>query len=151
MLRGASQIGRLWQHPSGVRVCSSLDMAELPDGSGELGQQWHISISQSGSRRADDEVVAFALQAFDLLGAEEDNHHPGVARHYFLVCDPRRRVDCECKSTETLVAEADGYRWTNPIDEGECRGCEFEALAQQLALKPRPCPIHSRTSAEPSR
>jgi len=145
-------MGTFWQHPSGVRVCSSLDVADLPDGSGEVGPQWHISISQRSNRRPTDGVVAFALKAFDLVGAEEDNHHPGVARHFFLVCDPQRRVDCECKTTETVETDADGYRWTNPTDETEGRGCEFEVLAQQLALKPRPCPIHSRTSsAEPGR
>ena len=118
-----------------IRVVSSLDDAQLPDGSGERGPQWHVSISRAG-KRARPEDVSIALRAFGLVGAEEDNHHPGVARHYWLPVDPARRVACECKANEETIREADGYEWTNPTD-APCRGCEFERE------RGRRCPIHN--------
>lgn len=41
---------------------------------------------------------------------------PGLAG-LFLVVDPGRRVDCECKTTERVVKRPDGYLYTVPIDE----------------------------------
>lgn len=58
-------------------VVSTLDVAELPDGSGEVGPQWHVSISIDDlrrPRRATDEECERTLRDFDLVGAEEDNH-----------------------------------------------------------------------------
>lgn len=118
-----------------AHVLSSLIDAEAPDGSGEVIPQWHVSITERG-RRATPRVLRRALRAFGMVGAEEDNHHPGNARHFFLPVDPARRVGCECKATETIQREPDGYTWTNPTD-APCRGCE-------LALKlGRACPIHA--------
>jgi hypothetical protein len=120
-----------------ITVLSSLAMAELPDGSGELGPQWQISISHQG-KRPKPHHVRRALRAFGMVGAEEDNHHPGNARHFWLPVDPKRRRDCECKETEETVVDADGYTWTNPrVGDGECRGCELERLLR------KPCPIHA--------
>jgi hypothetical protein len=48
--------------------------------------------------------------------AEEDNHQDGRARMLFLVVDPARRVDCECKATERVVVREDGYRYTVPVE-----------------------------------
>ena len=118
-----------------VTVITAVELAELPDGSGEIGPQWHVSISRGG-RRPKPAEVARALRAFGMRGAEEDNHHPGNARHFWLPVDPARRVECECKTEEATVVEPDGYTWTNPHDEAECRGCEFEAILG------RPCPVH---------
>jgi hypothetical protein len=119
-----------------LRVVSSLDLAELPDGSGEVGPQWHVSIS-ARRKRPKDSLVRLALRDFGLVGAEEDNHHPGVARHFWMAVDPARRSDCECKVTEEVITERDGYRWTNPTD-APCRGCEYERRFG------RACPIHAR-------
>lgn len=119
-----------------VAVISALVNAELPDGSGELGPQWHISITRK-RRRPKDTDVRRALRAFGMVGAEEDNHHPGYARHFWLPVDPARRVDCECKAEETTIVEADGYRYTNPHDPAECRGCDFQRLTG------KPCPLHA--------
>jgi hypothetical protein len=120
-------------------VMSSLDLAELPDGSGD-GLQWHVSISHSGKRPSAQET-ARALRAFGMEGAEEDNHHPGVARHFWKPVDPQHRVDCECKTTEDTIVDPDGYRWTNPKpDEGACRGCEFQSVTGTV------CPIHGRAA-----
>lgn len=127
-----------WWHlsPEGLVVGSALVDAELPDGSGRRGLQWHVSVSQSGARPSP-EGLALALRDFGMTGAEEDNHHPGVARHFWRPLDPKQRVACECKATETVVVEPDGYRWTNPSD-APCRGCELAAMTGA------PRTLHSR-------
>jgi hypothetical protein len=117
-----------------IRVISDLVMAEAPDGSGDVVPQWHVSLTRNGKRPHLTDVRA-VLRAFDLREAEEDNHYPGNARHFWLPVDPRCRVACECKAEEALVVEADGHRWTNPTD-GSCRGCELQPLTG------RPCPLH---------
>jgi len=127
--------GHMWLFGN-LTVMSSLDIADMPDGNG-VGPQWHISVSHRG-KRPNAKHVELALCAFDMIGAEEDNHHPGNARNFWMPVDPSRRVDCECKTTEEVHTEPDGYTWTNPVPgEGECRGCELQRL---LA---RPCPIHA--------
>lgn len=142
---------REWRHvdtlPGDIRrwmsgplvVCSSLSSMDPPDGVGAPIPQWLVSVSHGG-KRASDKQLRRALRAFGMTGAEEDNHHPGVSRAFFLVCDPARRVTCECKVTEDVITEPDGFRWTNPKPEtGEqCRGCEYAAIHGQ------PCPIHSK-------
>jgi hypothetical protein len=136
---------RLGEHAScwlrrNVVAISTLELAELPDGSGEVGPQWHLSIS-SAQHRATAAQAARALEDFGLVGAEEDNHEPGIARHFWLPVDPARRRDCECKESEVTVVEPDGHRWTNPREgEGECRGCEYEAGPGRLIG--RGCPLH---------
>lgn len=124
----------VWETRRGVRVISALQLADLPDGSGEIGPQWHISISNKGKRP---KTTFTTLRAFGMAGAEEDNHHPGIARHFWMPVDPARRVDCECKEVEETIVEPDGYRWQNPKEgDGECRGCEFERMMGKR------CPIH---------
>lgn len=117
-----------------ILVISAIADMTAPDASGDVIPQWHVSITDRGARPGA-AAVHRALAAFDMLGAEEDNHHPGQARNFFLPVDPARRVDCECKATEQTIRERDGYTWTNPID-GPCRGCELERVLG------RPCPIH---------
>lgn len=119
-----------------LSVISTLILAELPDGSGEVGPQWHVSVSRFGKRPKPAEL-ARAQRAFGIVGWEEDNHHPGNARHFFRPVDPARRVACECKTTETIHVEPDGYTWSNAKDE-PCRGCEF------WAQQGKPCPIHAK-------
>ncbi len=111
-----------------IRVISALEMAELPDRSG-VGPQWHISVSRGPKKRPRPTDVRAALRAFQMHGAEEDNHHPGVARHFWVPVDPAHRVDCECKEEEAVITEPDGYKWTNPREgDGECRGCELSRM-----------------------
>lgn len=124
-----------------IGVISTLDQAELPDRSG-IGPQWHISIVRRG-RRPHATDVRRALRAFRMVGSEEDNHHPGNARHFWRPLDPARRVDCECKEDEVLVTDADGYHWTNPQDGEPCRGCEFERLTG------KPCSLHRTAPTAP--
>jgi hypothetical protein len=100
---------------AGLKAISAIEMAEAPDGSGETIPQWHLSVSVlSRTRRARGHEVRQALRDFGLEGAEEDNHEPGAARHFWMPVDPGRRVDCECKTTEEVVVEPDGHRWSRP-------------------------------------
>lgn len=124
-----------------LSVISSLVEAELPSGNG-VGPQWHVSISRCGGKRPKPAELARAQRAFRIVGWEEDNHHPGNARHYFRPVDPAERVDCECKTNETAIVDRDGYRWTNPTDE-PCRGCEYWATTGA------PCPIHAPAAVTP--
>jgi hypothetical protein len=156
-LAAKAPAGREWehvctQHRDGVTiehyrlgliyVTSSLQDAESPTGNGTV-PQWLVAISATG-KRPKAHHVRRALRAFGMVGAELDSHHPGVACHYWLPVDPAHRVDCQCKTDEDTIVEPDGYRWQNPrAGEGECRGCELEALLG------RPCPIHTTKTVAP--
>ena len=123
-----------------VFFISALELAEAPDQQGDAIPQWHVSISQrliggSGSIRATDHQVAQTLACLGLQRAEEDNHHPGIARHFWLPVDATRRVECECKTTETVITEEDGYTYSEK--HGTCAGCELEVTTGQ------PCARHS--------
>lgn len=124
--------GAAWQLGP-ICVVSTLDRAKLPRGEGS-GPQWHISVTRYRNKRPNDDHVRRALRDFHMVGAEEDNHHPGNARHFFLVCNPADRVTCECKEDEVTVVEPDGYTWQN--DPNDCRGCEWERRWG------KPCAIH---------
>jgi hypothetical protein len=116
-----------------ILVLSELVDVEYPDGSGN-GPQWLVSISARG-KRAKPKQLRRALRAFGMVGAEQDNHHPGNVRNYWRPVDKSKRVDCQCKTDETIVVDETGYSWTNPVDGG-CRGCELELLLG------KPCPLH---------
>ena len=117
-----------------LTVISSLVHAELPDGAG-VGPQWFISVTRSGGRPTASDVRK-AQRSFRMVGTEEDNHHPGHARHFWLPCDPAHRVACQCKADEATIKEPDGYTWTTPKDGTDCRGCEFERMTG------KPCSLH---------
>lgn len=93
-----------------VVACASRHSAVESHTSKLLVPSVQLSISDKGWRPSDD-VCRAALADFGLEGAEEDNHSPGRARHFWL--DEGRTVqpDCECKATEETVVEPDGYRW----------------------------------------
>lgn len=127
----------MWRRGA-VCVISTLITTELP-GEDATGLTWHTSISRLGKRpKARD--VEHLLRDFGLVGAEEDNHHPGGVRNFFMPLDPSKRRDCECKTTEEIITERDGFTWTNPRgpSQGPCRGCELETI------RGWPCPIHRR-------
>lgn len=123
----------------GVLVISTLALAEYPDGDG-IGPQHHVSVSCRGRRPSRSELN-IALVQFGMRGTEEDNHHPGIARHFWRPLDPAHRVACQCKSDETVVRDG-AYEWTNPV-EGPCRGCEYEQMSG------RPCPLHKPVKLTP--
>lgn len=131
----------IWMR-NGIVAMSTLELAEAPDGKGDSIPQWHISFSRGGEERCADREVNQALVCFGLVGAEEDNHHPGIARHFWMPLDPSRRVDCECKASEKTIVDADGYRWTTPV-EGECHGCDYQRMMLREQGLDRPCPIHA--------
>lgn len=120
-----------------IVVLSELVWAELPDGGGE-GPQWTVSVSANG-KRPKPKQVRRALRAFGMVGAEEDNHYPGVARGFWRPMDPSARVACQCKFDEQTIRDYDGYEWTTPANPGEgCRGCDYERWFGH------PCPVHSK-------
>lgn len=100
--------GHGWQLRDLTVFSTSADM-ELPGGG--VGPTWLVSVSCGGGRATDREVRR-ALRAFGAVGAEEDNHEPGIARKFFLVADPAKRGICECKTDETTIVEPDGYRYS---------------------------------------
>jgi hypothetical protein len=110
---------RVWQRGR-IRVLSTLALFEFR---GQPRWQWHVSVSSAGHRPTDDQVDR-ALRDFKMAFAEEDNHSPGVARHFFLGCFPTPEevatgTQCECKETEEVVVEPDGYTWSR--ERGEAK------------------------------
>ena len=96
----------------GIRVLSAVEWAEFH---GRPEETWHLSIAGAGMR-ATDLQVALALRDFDMRGAEEDNHQPGVARNFWRLTRlaPGDLQVCDCKSDETTVVEHDGFTWQRP-------------------------------------
>lgn len=127
------------------RVISGLGPMELPQSGGKIGPTWHASLARRGSRRPTNDEVRKFLRDFDLVGAEEDNHMPGLARHFFQPVDPAYHGVCDCKTTEATIVEPDGHRWQNATDGSRCGGCEFERISGT------PCKIHATTQRETAR
>lgn len=100
-----------WQRGD-VWVGSELSIMQAPDGSGDDLPQWLVSVSEFGRQRPSDQTMQRVRHDFDMAEAEEDNHADGATRSLFLVVDPARRVDCECKADEQLVTRADGYQFS---------------------------------------
>jgi hypothetical protein len=118
-----------WVRP-GFRIISGLELAEAPHGKDRSIPQWHMSIARisSARTRARDHDVQRFLVAFAMQGAEEDNHEPGLARHFWMPVDPTERVDCECKADEVTTIEPDGHRWQAPAELVEDRRAFGDAL-----------------------
>lgn len=123
-----------------VRAISTIVFAKAPNGP-EMVLQYHVSFAlRVGGGRVSDAECARALASFHLTGAEEDNHEPGRARHFWMPLDPMYRVECECKD-ERIIVEPDGHKWSTPLDDGECYGCNHEADMRACGVE-RPCTIH---------
>lgn len=133
------EVGLAWRNGP-LTVISQIAEMQLPGGDGLLGPTWHVSVSFNG-KRPKPHHVRRALRAFGMVGAELDNHYPGIAAHYFMPVDPKYRGICECKTTEKQIRELDGHTWSQPVD-GPCHGCELEAIAREIGGDIR-CPIHS--------
>lgn len=121
-------------------VLSALQPMQLPQQpEGTFGLTHHVSVSMVGGAFVPDSELMRVRRDFGMLEAEEDNHHPGRARHLMMPDDPRYRVSCECKSDEETIVMPSGYAWANPRDTEleQCRGCEYEVLLGN------PCPVHS--------
>lgn len=131
----------VWVSHDGLLITSGCHSAPLPGTDGTIGPQWLVAVSRRGrgreNRRASDDDVRRVVTAFAMPAFDEDNHHPGIARHLWCPHDAAAQRACECKISETLIVEPDGYQWTND-DSQPCRGCEYEKL---LGM---PCTIHSQ-------
>lgn len=142
--RTAAPNQSVWRSHDGLLVISSCDVAPLP-GSGEPpidGPQWLVTVSRKpvvGGPRCSvtDEDLQRVVEGFAMPAFDEDNHHPGVARHLWCPIEEQYRSACECKLNEVTITEANGYQWTTEDDH--CRGCEYE---RDFGL---PCTIHKAT------
>jgi hypothetical protein len=85
---------------------------EAPDSSGDILPTWLVSVSRQGVSMPTDQDMKRVRRDFDIRQGDEDNHESGNARKLFLVVDPARRVECECKTDEALVTRPDGYRYS---------------------------------------
>lgn len=138
----------VWRTHDGLAAISDLVDAKYPQDPGG-GPTWHVSVVFNGDRRPTNAELARAVDAFGFEVFDEDNHHPGAARHLFMPVDPSKRAGCECKITERTVVEADGYTWTTPADEAEgCRGCAYEQMTAALGDR-RQCPLHGPDAERP--
>jgi len=86
-----------WLHSSGISVLSSVEAPEKI-----LGAEYHVSVTKNGKRCTSNEGN-FAIKAFDMEGADEDNHTL-IARNYWRpVADNLAEHVCECKKTEPKI------------------------------------------------
>lgn len=122
-----------WRSHDGIVVLSALSIAPLPGTDDLHGPSWHLSVSHFGQRPTPEQTLT-AIEAFAMPAYDEDNHHPGIARHLWCPVDEEYRNACECKLTEDLIVDGD-YEWTNDTTQ-PCRGCAYADLAGA------PCPIH---------
>lgn len=130
-----------WTSHDGLLVTSQLADMYLPGTNDtEIGPTWLLTTSHRGGRCADAQLH-HVIECFELPAYDEDNHYPGIGRSLFCPVDEAYRTACECKITETVVVDTDGYTWTNPTD-GSCRGCELAHFHARMFGTDRPCPIH---------
>lgn len=130
-----------WRSHDGIQVLSQRADMQLPGAShGVVGPTWLVSVTWN-RQRPTDAHMARVVDAFAMPAFEEDNHYPGVSRSLFCPLDEAYRLECECKLTEVVVVEPDGYTWTNPTD-APCRGCDLTKLQALNHLPVTPCPIH---------
>lgn len=117
-----------------LRVISTLDQTET---NGWEGPTKILSISRVGNRRPNDRELARMIRDFGVPSPyDEDNHENGIARKVFCPTDPSARTACECKVTEEVVVEPDGYRWSRPKTPSgrEKRQAEQRAGLLDIAL-----------------
>lgn len=98
-----------WAHlASGLFCLSAVEVAHEP-GRPDLGPEYHLSISLNGQRCTTADAL-FALAAFDLLDAKEDNHVPsGRVRNFWRpVADNLSGYECPCVDDEPTIREDKG-------------------------------------------
>lgn len=101
-----------WAHVSGIFCLSAVEVAD-EEGQPKLGPEYHLSISKFGNRCTSAEA-SFALHAFDLEDAKEDNHVPnGKVRNFWRpVADNLSGYECPCNDEEPAMVEDKGdYVW----------------------------------------
>lgn len=97
-----------------LAVISSVSVMEAPDASKDGVMTWLVSVSRADRAMVTDKELRRVRRDFDMRRAEEDNHLDGIARDLFLVVDPARRVECECKTDETVIERPDGFKYSVP-------------------------------------
>lgn len=107
----------VWRHdPQMLGVMSAVEVATDKDGI-DRGPEYHISISKQHKGnpcRCTGDEARFVLRAFELDGAEEDNHVPhGIVRNFWrTVAEPLIGLECACKADEPAIREDKGdYVW----------------------------------------
>jgi hypothetical protein len=134
--------GTPWRSADGLLVVSQLADMNLPGSDHLVGPTWLVSVSRAGRRASGDDLMR-VIRAFEMPAWDEDNHHPGIARHLFCPVAEQWRNVCDCKITETTITDADGYQWTTD-DRSRCRGCQYDEMVTTLTGRRAPCPLHSR-------
>lgn len=103
---------KAWAHECGLFCLSAVEVANEV-GQPELGAEYHLSISMNGQRCTSAEA-SFALNAFNLNDAKEDNHVPsGKVRNFWRpVADHLSGYECPCVNDEPAIKEDKGdYIW----------------------------------------
>ena len=101
-----------WAHESGIFCLSAVEVTD-EIGQPKLGPEYHLSVSKNGQRCTSAEA-AFALHAFELEDAKEDNHVPsGIVRNFWRpVADHLSGYECRCVDEEPAIKEDKGdYIW----------------------------------------
>lgn len=106
----------IWQcGPIRVLADTSIYRSEVD---GSLNPQHHLSVTTVNPftlrpERVSDVQFQEVIDAFVPDGAwwEEDNHHPGNARHIFIPLYASHQQKCPCKDEE-IVVEEDGYTYS---------------------------------------
>lgn len=99
-----------FRHPvRGLNVISAVEVAKDADGI-DRGPEYHVSISRDGRQRCSSADAREVLKAFDMDGAEEDNHVPhGFVRNFWRpVADRFVGMECACKDSEPAIREDKG-------------------------------------------
>lgn len=102
--------GHYWYHPEqSLLVISALEVATDADGHSN-GPEYHLSVSKWPRQRCTSQQAKWVVRAFDLDGAEEDNHVPGgFARNFWRpVAENLIGKECECKESEPAIVEDKG-------------------------------------------
>ena len=89
-----------YQHRDGFVVMSGL---EVMSHAGFYTNEpfYHVSITYFG-QRCSNSAAKKMMRDFDMQDAEQDNHFPGKARHFWLpVSDKLKGVPCPCKSNHS--------------------------------------------------
>lgn len=108
-----------WIH-RGMRLSlfSAVDVVDVEPAKAVIAPHYHVSVVNLRTAipaSCSDEEMERVREAFDLAGAEEDNHGPGKARHLWILCGRTREPQCPCKQDEERTV--DGTRVRHDVPE----------------------------------
>jgi hypothetical protein len=101
--------GEMWAYPPQHLCVISAVEAPRDPGQLDLGPQYHVSVSRN-QQRCNRNEARFAMKAFGMLDAEEDNHVPGgfVRNFWMPVADRFVGYVCPCVDDEPAMVEDKG-------------------------------------------